>query len=250
MAYWDDPTETYAARTHLVTALLAVVVLAFFPLLTLGFGAASTLTHEIGHSLLGWLFGYPSIPAFDFTYGGGVAITFDRNVQLFWLWGLNWLAALLIWRRNRVTRILLLMLPLPYILAVRSELDQSLILLWGHAGELGAALFSLYRSGTGRGLATPAERPVWAFLGFFLIFHQVQFMFQLQSGGEMLEWYLEGKGDLPNDLVRLGWEWGLSVKAWARLYLMASLATLPLAGGLVLFRESWLPAVGRLLERE
>lgn len=28
--------------------------------------------HELGHSVTFWLFGYPSVPTFDFTYGGGM----------------------------------------------------------------------------------------------------------------------------------------------------------------------------------
>ena len=43
---------------------LAVAVVAFaFPFSRFVFGYFVTLVHEMGHTLAGWLFGYPSIPA-------------------------------------------------------------------------------------------------------------------------------------------------------------------------------------------
>lgn len=46
-----------------------------FPIGWLGAGMIYMITffHEIGHSLFAWLFGYPTIPTFDFEHGGGMA---------------------------------------------------------------------------------------------------------------------------------------------------------------------------------
>lgn len=35
----------------------------------------STFFHELGHTLFAWLYGYPTIPVFDFAHGGGIAIS-------------------------------------------------------------------------------------------------------------------------------------------------------------------------------
>ena len=35
----------------------------------------STFFHELGHTALAWFYGYPTIPIFDFTHGGGFAIS-------------------------------------------------------------------------------------------------------------------------------------------------------------------------------
>jgi len=34
-----------------------------------------TFFHELGHTLFAWLYGYPTIPVFDFAHGGGLAIS-------------------------------------------------------------------------------------------------------------------------------------------------------------------------------
>src|SRR5688500_2816830 len=52
--------------------LAAAIVVYFVPLTRMMFSALVTLFHELGHAVVGWLFGYPSIPAFDFVYGGGI----------------------------------------------------------------------------------------------------------------------------------------------------------------------------------
>ena len=44
----------------------------------------TSLAHEIGHALVAWLLGRPSVPAFDFKYGGGVAMIGERNQLLLW----------------------------------------------------------------------------------------------------------------------------------------------------------------------
>ena len=35
----------------------------------------ATFFHELGHTLFAWLYGYPTIPVFDFAHGGGLAIS-------------------------------------------------------------------------------------------------------------------------------------------------------------------------------
>jgi hypothetical protein len=51
---------------------LAIAIVAYaIPLTRFVFSAIVTLFHEIGHAIAGWLLGHPSIPAFDFVYGGG-----------------------------------------------------------------------------------------------------------------------------------------------------------------------------------
>src|SRR5690242_18266835 len=37
-----------------------------------GLGYMLVFFHELGHCITFWLFGYPSVPMFDFEYGGGM----------------------------------------------------------------------------------------------------------------------------------------------------------------------------------
>ena len=52
------------------------------PLLGILVGYFVVLAHELGHTLAGWAFGRPSLPAFDFVYGGGVTATMDASKAL------------------------------------------------------------------------------------------------------------------------------------------------------------------------
>jgi hypothetical protein len=41
----------------------------------LGMGYMGTFFHELGHTALAWFYGYPTLPMFDFTHGGGLALS-------------------------------------------------------------------------------------------------------------------------------------------------------------------------------
>ncbi|MCP5050706.1 MAG: hypothetical protein GY940_26320, partial [bacterium] len=56
-----------------IGAVITAVIL-YFPFLSFVFRYMITLVHEIGHAVFGWFFGYPSVPAFDFAYGGGITM--------------------------------------------------------------------------------------------------------------------------------------------------------------------------------
>lgn len=42
----------------------------------------ATFFHELGHTLFAWLYGYPTIPVFDFAHGGGLAISISGQSHL------------------------------------------------------------------------------------------------------------------------------------------------------------------------
>src|SRR6185436_7236980 len=52
--------------------LAAAIIVYVIPFTRFVFSAIVTLFHEFGHAVAGWLFGYASLPAFDFVYGGGM----------------------------------------------------------------------------------------------------------------------------------------------------------------------------------
>lgn len=45
--------------------------------LSAGMGYMNTFFHEIGHTLFAWLYGFATIPIFDFKHGGGYAVSFS-----------------------------------------------------------------------------------------------------------------------------------------------------------------------------
>ena len=62
--------------------LVAALIALQFPLAEAALSGMKILVHEMGHAAFGWLFGYPSIPVFDFSYGGGVTLQHGRSALL------------------------------------------------------------------------------------------------------------------------------------------------------------------------
>ncbi len=158
----------------------ALLVLGF-PLARAALSGMTTLVHEMGHAAFGWLFGYPSIPAFDFRYGGGVTLQQDRSsllvaavlgAGLYGAWALRAHAAL----RNVLVALLALYLPL----AVTGA-HEVVIVAMGHGGELFFATLFLHRALSGRGCTLEAERPLYGLLGWFLVLSDAVFTWQLRT---------------------------------------------------------------------
>ena len=147
--------------------LIAFIVLFFLPWISWIFSYFTILVHEFGHAIFGWLFGYPSIPAFDFTYGGGITAHQERHVIiLVAVYGLFCLG-FYIYRKNRLSLISLSIAVLLYSLFAFAALHKILILFMGHGLELVFAGIFLYRALSGSAVINPLERPLYAIIGFF-----------------------------------------------------------------------------------
>jgi hypothetical protein len=174
--------------------LVITVIILIIPFLRFIFGYIKVLVHEFGHAVFDWLFGYPSIPAFDFMYGGGIAIKQDRQIILVVLVyvGLAWLGY--VYRRNRLTLVVLGLIMLIYSLFAWTDLHDILILFMGHGTELVFAWLCLYRAISGRSILVAAERPLYAFVGFFIEFLDLGFAYQLMTSYGYRVDYEEAKG--------------------------------------------------------
>lgn len=153
------------------------------------------LVHELGHSAASWIFGYPAIPAFDFTYGGGVSISFERNrglvLAIVALWGF------LLWFYRGVPRMLGLLAALfgLWVLLAATPLHEALGIAMGHGAELLIAGIFLYRAASGSGCQVPqVERPLYAMLGWFLVLEQSWFAWGLLTDPGKRQLYADAKG--------------------------------------------------------
>jgi hypothetical protein len=194
------------------------------------FAYLGVLVHELGHTLAGWLFGYPSIPAFDFTYGGGVTAHQQRSVLVL-LCAYGGLAALVYAaRQDRRTLGAALGLVVLFALLAHTRWHQALILAAGHGAELLVAMLFFYRALSGHAILNPLERPLYAALGFYLALHNVQLGWSLASSWYEREVYAQAKGGAHQmDFSRLASEHlRISLAGVARLHVLASLAALPL----------------------
>ena len=220
--------------------LVAAIVVYALPFTRFVFSALVTLFHELGHAVAGWLLGYPSLPAFDFVYGGG--FTHMGAFQPMIATGIALVFAYLIWlfRENRTTMILIGALALVWLFFVTREWRRELaVASAGHLFEFILAGILFYKALSGTGWRIPElERPLGAFIAFFVQIHSTLFARRLTTDPSFLDWYREGKGGaLMNDLEVVA----LDLKIW--LGMNATIEDV--ARGLLLF--SVLPAVLALI---
>jgi hypothetical protein len=177
----------------LVGPIVALACFAFF-WLWWTLGTFKTLVHEMGHAIFGWLFGYPSFPAFDLIWGGGVTVHTGRSTILCILIyaGFAWLFWL--YRKNRGTLILLAALVILYSVAAFTSIHSVLILFMGHGTELVIAGWFIYRSLSGRAVIHAAERPLYGIIGFFIVFSNISMAYKLLTNAYYREDYLSAKG--------------------------------------------------------
>jgi len=183
--------------------LLAAIGVYALPFTRFVFSAVVTLFHEFGHAVAGWLLGYPSIPAFDFVYGGGMTHhgAFRLSIAVAVACGFAYLGWL--FRENRKALAIIVVIFLVWLFFVTSEWRREIAFASaGHLAEFILAGILFYKSLAGVGWRAPDfERPLGAFVAFFVQIHSTLFAWRLFHDQEFLEWYRQGKGGaLMNDL--------------------------------------------------
>ncbi|HWP47865.1 MAG TPA: hypothetical protein VNM22_11940 [Candidatus Limnocylindrales bacterium] len=200
--------------------LIFAGIILFFPFPTFVLSHFIILVHELGHALAAWLFGYPSIPAFDFNYGGGVAIQLQEKPVTWILFVIYALLGYLLYfyRKNLLTLTFLLTSLLFYTFSLFTSFHEILILFMGHGTELIFAGIFLYRALSGFACMTPVERPLYAFTGFFTVFYDIRFSYRLWTDPDYRTEYAEAKG---------GGDW-MDFSRMAKDYLPIDLSTMAL----------------------
>jgi hypothetical protein len=158
----------------------------FYPLIT--------IIHELGHATTSWIFGYPSIPAFDFSYGGGVTINLQRRTALLALVYIIFVALLRYFQRNRLSLVLLSAGLALYTLFAFTRLHEAAILFMGHGFELIISGIFIYRALSGRSVINAAERPLYGFVGIFIVLYDIRFSYRLMTSANYRSDYGEAKG--------------------------------------------------------
>ena len=196
----------------------------------------TTLVHEMGHALFGWLFGLPSLPAFDLMYGGGVTISQQQSILL--LVVIYCLLGYLMYyyRKNTGTLIWLGVLGIIHFLCVITKWHEVIYLFMGHGTELIIAGLFIYRALSGSAVVHFAERPLYAAIGFFIVYQDTGFAYRLMTSPEARQAYGEAKGGGHwMDFSRIGSDYlGTSLENVAGVFFVFCLLTIVL--GYLAFR--------------
>jgi hypothetical protein len=229
-----------------ITALILAV-----PLFRHIFRTLVTLVHEMGHMIFGWLFGYPSVPAFDIVYGGGVTIHTARStlllVVIYVLFGL----AIYSLRKNLTAVIILVVLALVHLMFTLTTLHELAVLFMGHGTELVIAGVFFYRALSGSAVIHASERPLYAAIAFFIVFSDVSFAYGLMTSPFARAEYGDAKGgghwmdfsQIAEDFLNM------SLAGVAGFFLLCCLATLPMGFLAFRYQEYLRSALSRMLAR-
>jgi hypothetical protein len=181
----------------------AAIVAYALPFTRFVLSALVTLFHELGHAVAGWLLGYPSLPAFDLVYGGGFTHQGEFRLSIVIAIGLAFGYCLLVFRGRPRLTVLIGAVALVWLFVVTAEWRRELVISSaGHLSEFILAGVLFYKALAGVGWKNPSlERPLGAFIAFFVQIHSMLFAWRLLHDVDFLAWYREGKGGaLMNDL--------------------------------------------------
>ncbi len=248
-----EPLRMYKEDWFVLTAGLAIAAVVFaIPILKHIFGTLMVLVHEMGHMIFGWVFGYPSLPAFDLVYGGGITLHTARSTLL--LIVIYVLLGFLIFsfRRNTSAVILLLIVTAIHVLFTVTRLHETTILFMGHGTELLIAGIFFYRALSGAAVVHFVERPLYAAIAFFILFSDLSFAYRLMTSPFARAEYADAKGGGHwMDFSRIAIDQlHVSLNSVALVFFLFCLITLP--AGFLAFRyqEHLRGAITRLGARQ
>ncbi|MGP0062767.1 MAG: hypothetical protein ACLQGP_04075 [Isosphaeraceae bacterium] len=153
-----------------------------------------TVIHELGHTATAWLFGSPALPSFDLSYGGGVShISVQQPILMILIYA--GFAFLAFRERDDQPRLIAILVGVGlYSVAAFSPLRELLILAMGHGSELLFAGVFLYRAISGSEILRSEERPLYAFIGLFIVLYDALFAYHLIASPGHREDYGDAKG--------------------------------------------------------
>lgn len=211
--------------------LAAAIVVSVIPFTRFVFSAIVTLFHELGHAVAGWLTGHASIPAFDFVYGGGLTHYGQFRTSIAVAVGGAFVYAAWLFRENRKSLGIIGVLFAIWLVVVTREWRREIACASaGHLSEFILAGILFYKALAGVGWKNPElERPLGAFVAFFVQIHSTLFAWRLLNDPAYLDWYRGGKGGaLMNDLetvalnIHIWTGWAPGIEGVARALLVFS----------------------------
>jgi hypothetical protein len=200
-------------------AVIVSILVQFLPLIKYVSQIYSTVSHELGHAITAWLFGYFALPKLDFLNGGGVTHILSRPFILIIIAIVFVFINLLVIKTqlNLKTNKIILIIFISYLIALISPIHLFIITLMGKVGELLFFYFFAWYALSRQKLNLYFKEQFYLTLAVFLWVNSVLDSFSLLYNKVDRLSYLAGKqqligggGPLVNDLVKLGESSGLS----------------------------------------
>jgi hypothetical protein len=242
--YLDDEQDLIPEPRHmdrddwivLGSGFVITLVVMFFPLLNHIFLTLVTLIHEMGHTIVGWLFAYPSVPAFDLRYGGGVTLHVQRSTFLLIMIYAGMAFLIYTYRKNLSTLVFLTILLVIHMIFAFTYFHEVAILFMGHGTELIIATIFFYRALSGAAVVHSVERPLYCAIGLFIVFSDIRFSFRLMTSHHARYEYEQAKGGGHwMDFSRIAEDFlGVDLTSVAFFFFLCCL--LPLVLGFLTFR--------------
>jgi len=235
----------------LLIGLVLAIVLFKVGFLKMLFTGAVVIAHEIGHAVTHWAFGRPAIPTVNLLYGGGITLTFG---QVWFVNALIYVAiAYFIYHIcpfPRLQRVVVL-LTLIYTILLLTPINHALAVAMGHGMELIAIVVCLFLAISGYLCRIPGDRAIYAMLGFFLWFHDIEFSWRLLNDPDFREFYEGGIGGvIDNDLTILAAEYFHgNLSALAQILLICCLLAPAIAAIAYIFQPWLLVGFRKLLQK-
>ena len=227
-------------RLSLGFGVAAALIACFFTYANFVVSYLVILIHETGHMLSGLILGFPSIPAFDFNYGGGVTMIYKDNPIWLLIIGMYVLFAWLFWlnRRSPVGLAIFGLGLVGYVVVAHTGLGEPFISVMGHGFELVVAAIFFYRAFSGS-IINDMERPVYAFCGAYLCFYDIRFAFALLTDTAAKAQYRNHLAGHLNDFIKIEFDLNIPLGIIAAAFLFLCLLP-PLFGYLLhRYREYW-----------
>lgn len=230
---------------------LAIILQTFWPL-TLLFNGFEVIVHEIGHAVTHWLFGYPAIPTVNILYGGGITLSLEQSSLVLGL--IYGTLAFFLYRCRHSRRLLILLVGFIgiYTWVLLTPLSKILMISMGHGMELVAIVICLYFATGGYFCQLDLERPLYAMLGFFLLFSDLKKFWGLIFDPDLRDFYEQGVGGvLDNDFVILARDYlNVDLSIVAGFFLVGCIFTPLVAFLLFRYEKVWVRGISNLLSSE
>ncbi len=190
------------------------------------FACLMIIIHEFGHCVTGLLFGYPSLPALDFKYGGGVTIHQSHSLILLMLVYLALAGAIYLLWNNPKGLAMTGAFTVLFALSAHTFAHRIIILFAGHGAELVMAVVFILRAMSASGTARYAERPLYAACGLYFVLKDTVFAWDLVTSVSARARYGAAKGGGHwMDFSRISRHLGTEVNVVAGFFLLCCIAT-------------------------